>query len=97
MFQAAIDAARPVQPLRMTYRHRDGAQSTVASFVGDDSLWESLKRIMAARMTVVHVDVPSLQLPGHDRRDLARRCEAAVRATPEGVVRPGLARHALAA
>jgi hypothetical protein len=31
---------------------------------------------------VVHVRVESLQLPGEDRRDLAARCEAAVRGTP---------------
>ena len=24
MFQAAVDAGRPVQPLRLTYHHRDG-------------------------------------------------------------------------
>lgn len=97
MFQAAVDAARPVQPLRVTYRHRDGARSTVAAFVGDDTFWDSLKRIMAARLTVVEIDVPSLQLPGHDRRDLARRCEAAVRETPADAIRPSLAHHELAA
>lgn len=94
MFQAAVDAARPVQPLRMTYRHRDGAQSTVPAFVGDDSLLESLKRIMGARLTVVHIDVPSLQLPGEDRRDLARRCETAVRGE---VTEHSADRHALVA
>lgn len=91
MFQAAVDAARPVQPLRVTYRHRDGARSTVAAFVGDDTLWESLTRIMATRLTVVEVDVPSLQLPGDDRRELARRCEAAVREPVLEVGRPSVA------
>jgi 1-acyl-sn-glycerol-3-phosphate acyltransferase len=79
MFQAAIDAARPVQPLRLSYRHRDGRPSTVPAFVGDDSLLTSIKRVITAHRTVCHITVESLQLPGRDRRELAARCEAAVR------------------
>lgn len=81
MFQAAVDAARPVQPLRLTYHHRDGRPSTLAAFVGDDTLLQSFRRLVTARLTVVHVQVESLQLPGHSRRDLTARCEAAVRGT----------------
>ncbi|MGA5464896.1 lysophospholipid acyltransferase family protein [Mycobacterium sp. NPDC050041] len=98
MFQAAVDAGRPVQPLRLNYHHRDGRPSTVPAFVGDDTLLESLRRVTGARLTVCHIEVASLQLPGVDRRDLAARCEALVRgqdrpavsATPASV-------HALAA
>jgi hypothetical protein len=79
MFQAAIDAARPVQPLRLTYHHRDGRPSTVAAFVGDDTMLASICRLVTARLTLCHVQVESLQLPGNDRRDLARRCQIAVR------------------
>jgi 1-acyl-sn-glycerol-3-phosphate acyltransferase len=79
MFQAAVDAGRPVQPLRMAYRHHDGRLSTVPAFVGDDSLPASVRRVVTARRTVCHIGVESLQLPGNDRRDLATRCEAAVR------------------
>ena len=79
MFQAAVDTARPVQPLRLTYHHRDGLPSTVTAFVGDDSLWQSLSRTVRARLTVVDVEVASLELPDGDRRELAARCEAAVR------------------
>lgn len=84
MFQAAIDAGRPVQPLRLTYRHKDGRPSTVPAFVGDDSLLTSIKRVITARRTVCHVAVESLQLPGDDRRDLAARCEGAVRGNTVG-------------
>lgn len=83
MFQAAVDAARPVQPLRLRYHHRDGTPSTVAAFVGDDSLIDSIRRLVTARQTVVHVQVESLQLPGTDRRDLSARCETAVRGDQE--------------
>ena len=81
MFQAAIDACRPVQPLRLTFHHRDGRPSTIPAFVGNDSLLESIRRVITARLTVCHVEVRSLQLPGDDRRDLTARCEAAVRGT----------------
>ncbi|OBF34200.1 lysophospholipase [Mycobacterium sp. ACS1612] len=79
MFQAAVDAARPVQPLRLSYTHRDGTPSTLAAYVGDDTLTASIRRLVRARRTVVHVQVESLQLPGACRRELAARCEAAVR------------------
>ncbi|WP_326547362.1 lysophospholipid acyltransferase family protein [Mycolicibacterium sp. ND9-15] len=79
MFQAAIDAGRPVQPLRVSYHHPDGAPSTVAAYVGDDTLLESIRRLITAKRTVVRVQVESLQLPGTDRRELATRCETAVR------------------
>lgn len=78
MFQAAIDTGRPVQPLQLTYRHRNGAQSTIPAFIGDDSLLTSIKRVITAKLTVCHMQVQSLQLPGTDRRDLAGRCQAAV-------------------
>jgi 1-acyl-sn-glycerol-3-phosphate acyltransferase len=78
MFQAAIDAGRPVQPLRLTYHHVDGSVSTAPAFVGDDTLWRSICRLLTVRRTLAHVHVESLQLPGTDRRVLARRCQSAV-------------------
>jgi 1-acyl-sn-glycerol-3-phosphate acyltransferase len=81
MFQGAVDAGRPVQPLRLTYHNRDGQRSTVPAFIGDDTLMQSIRRVITAKLTVCHVQVQSLQLPGNDRRDLSARCEAAVRGT----------------
>jgi 1-acyl-sn-glycerol-3-phosphate acyltransferase len=78
MFQAAIDAGRPVQPLRLTYHHVDGSVSTAPAFVGDDTLLRSICRLLTVRRTLAWVRVESLQLPGTDRRDLARRCQSAV-------------------
>jgi 1-acyl-sn-glycerol-3-phosphate acyltransferase len=94
MFQAAIDAGRPVQPLRLTYHHVDGLISTAPAFVGDDTLGRAMYRLLTQRRTLAHVHVESLQLPGTDRRALARRCQAAVGV---GVAqRPGQ-RHVLVA
>lgn len=78
MFQAAIDAGRPVQPLRLTYHHIDGGLSTVPAFVGDETLLGSIRRLLAQRRTLARVHVESLQLPGTDRRALAGRCQSAV-------------------
>jgi 1-acyl-sn-glycerol-3-phosphate acyltransferase len=79
MFQAAVDTGRPVQPLRLRYYHRDGSVSTVPAYIGDDTLLRSIGRLLVARRTVARVYVESLQLPGDDRRELARRCQAAIR------------------
>jgi 1-acyl-sn-glycerol-3-phosphate acyltransferase len=79
MFQAAVDTGRPVQPLRLRYHHRDGRVSTVPAYIGDDTLLHSIGRLLVARRTVARVYVESLQLPGDDRRELARRCQAAIR------------------
>lgn len=46
MFQAAIDAGRPVQPLRLTYHHVDGLLSTAPAFVGDDTLLAAMCRLI---------------------------------------------------
>jgi len=79
MFQAAVDTGRPVQPLRLRYHHRDGRVSTVPAYIGADTLLRSIGRLLVARRTVARVYVESLQLPGDDRRELARRCQAAIR------------------
>ena len=80
VFQASIDSGRPVQPVCLTYHHLDGRPSTVTAFLGDDSLWASVKRTVAASVTVVDLAVGSLELPGASRRELAARCQAALRA-----------------
>jgi 1-acyl-sn-glycerol-3-phosphate acyltransferase len=96
MFQAAIDAGRPVQPVRLTYRHVDGSVSTAPAYVGTDNLGRSLCRVVRARRTVARLRVESLELPGCDRRALASRCQSAVRGgSPEVLGRHS--EHALAA
>ena len=97
MFQAAIDAGRPVQPLRLTYHHVDGSVSTAPAFVGEDTLLRSIFRLFTVRRTLARVHVESLQLPGTDRRDLARRCQSAVLEPPRDLWRQPGHRHALVA
>lgn len=87
LFQAAIDAARPVQPLRLAYRHPDGSPSTATAFLGADSLWASVRRIARTRRTVVHIRVRPLQLPMVARREWSAVCQDAVHADASETMR----------
>lgn len=99
-FQAALDAGAPVVPVALAYRDAAGAPLPAAAFVGDDTLLSSLARVAGAPRVVVDVDVRPALVPGAvaaagrswPRRDLARRCAAAVEASlvPTGpVAAPG--------
>jgi 1-acyl-sn-glycerol-3-phosphate acyltransferase len=72
VFQAAVDAGAPVVPISIRYGH------PAAAFVGDDTLWSSVRRVAAARrLTVTLVGSPALRPePGADRRSLARAAQA---------------------
>ncbi|MFD6389722.1 lysophospholipid acyltransferase family protein [Nocardia sp. NPDC060259] len=79
MFQAAIDTTTPVQPVRLRYLDRHGVPCTVPGFVGDDTFADSAKRVLRSKGMTAEIVLEPLEYPGVDRRDLARRCEAAVR------------------
>ncbi|MFG3659022.1 lysophospholipid acyltransferase family protein [Streptomyces sp. NPDC047706] len=83
VFQAALDAQVPVQPVRIHYRLADGHASTAPAFVGEDSLLASLWRVMTARGLIAEVHVEDPIMPGThpDRRALARSAQPA--ATPQ--------------
>lgn len=59
MFQAALDAGVPVQPVSLRYRLGDGGSSTAPAFVGDDSLLASVWRVVSARGLTAEVEVPA--------------------------------------
>ncbi|MER8220457.1 lysophospholipid acyltransferase family protein [Streptomyces sp. NPDC094143] len=73
VFQAALDAGVPVQPVRIGYRLSGGAPGTAAAFVGDDTLLASLWRVATARGLLAEVEVRAPIPPGThpDRRSLA--------------------------
>ncbi|MET7697432.1 lysophospholipid acyltransferase family protein [Streptomyces sp. NPDC005485] len=79
VFQAALDAGVPVQPVRLHYRLDGGAVSTAPAFVGSDSLLTSVWRVVSARGVVAEVGVRPVLAPGSapDRRALARAAETA--------------------
>lgn len=82
VFQAALDAGVPVRPVTIALRLPDGRPTTAAAFVGDGTLFGSLRRVLALDGLVCHVALrPALvPLPGEDRRTLACRAEGAVTA-----------------
>ncbi|MGW1028780.1 lysophospholipid acyltransferase family protein [Streptomyces sp. NPDC002577] len=86
VFQAALDAGVPVQPVRIRYRQHGDTTSTAPAFVGDDGLVASLWRVASARGLVAEVAVLLPLAPGAhpDRRSLALAAESA---TGQGVSR----------
>ncbi|MFC3572516.1 lysophospholipid acyltransferase family protein [Streptomyces yaanensis] len=85
VFQAALDAGVPVQPVRLHYRLDGGRASTAPAFVGDDSLLASLWRVVSARGLVAEVRVIPALAPGTetDRRGLALSAQRAM-GLPDG-------------
>ncbi|MES9523342.1 lysophospholipid acyltransferase family protein [Streptomyces capoamus] len=79
VFQAALDAGVPVQPVSLRYRRQDGGPGTAAAFVGEDTLPASLWRVARCRGLVAEVEVRPLIPPGAhpDRRSLARAAQPA--------------------
>ncbi|WP_457028481.1 lysophospholipid acyltransferase family protein [Kitasatospora sp. P5_F3] len=78
-FQAAIDAAVPVQPVTVRYRLADGRICTAPGYVGDDELLPSIRRVLGTRGLVAELVFHSpMPTDGTDRRLLARRAQAAV-------------------
>jgi 1-acyl-sn-glycerol-3-phosphate acyltransferase len=74
LFQAAIDAQAPVVPVSIAY------DATAAAFIGDDTLFASIRRVAALRkLTVTLVTAPALRPgAGADRRSLARAAQASL-------------------
>ncbi|MEU3732322.1 lysophospholipid acyltransferase family protein [Streptomyces sp. NPDC033538] len=77
VFQAALDAGVPVQPVRIRYRTGERAVSTVPAFVGEDTLLASLWRVASARGLMAEVEVRPVIAPDRhpDRRRLAHAAQ----------------------
>ncbi|EIM96488.1 phospholipid/glycerol acyltransferase [Paraburkholderia hospita] len=80
MFQAAVSASRPVQPVCMMYEDAQGRQSTAPAYIGELSLGESLDALLRGGPLTAHVYVGAPLAPGADRRLLAAEAEASVAA-----------------
>jgi 1-acyl-sn-glycerol-3-phosphate acyltransferase len=85
MFQAAVDAGVPVVPLTIGYR-ADGQETRATAFLGEDTLWTSVRRVCRLRgVTITLVGSPALHpAPGADRRALARAAQSTVRLAGAG-------------
>ncbi|MFD0345636.1 lysophospholipid acyltransferase family protein [Kitasatospora aburaviensis] len=87
LFEAAVQAGAPVQPVTIRYRLADGRPTSAAAFVGEDGLLASLSRVVAVRGLVAELTfLPAIPAPApasHEtrwgpRRELARAAQAAV-------------------
>lgn len=80
VFQAAVDAGVPVVPVTLRFVLADGAGTTVAAFLGEDTLLASLRRVVSVRGLRITVRAhPALHpMPGASRRALARIAQSAV-------------------
>ncbi|MGW2486200.1 lysophospholipid acyltransferase family protein [Streptomyces sp. NPDC001606] len=77
VFQAALDADVPVQPVRLRYRQDGGGPGTAAAFVGEDTLFASLWRVARARDLTAEVEILPAIPPGRHttRASLARAAQ----------------------
>jgi 1-acyl-sn-glycerol-3-phosphate acyltransferase len=94
MFQAAVSAAVPVQPLCIMYEDAHGRQSTAPAYIDDLTLADSLNRVLCGGPLTAHVYVGAPLAPGEDRRALAAQAEGAIatalREMQAGVVSVGV-------
>lgn len=68
LYQAAVDAQAPVQPLALRYLNLDGSLCTQAPFVGDDGLVSHVARVCALPGMKAVVHVGEAIVPPHERR-----------------------------
>jgi 1-acyl-sn-glycerol-3-phosphate acyltransferase len=100
VFQAAIDADAPVRPVAVVLRLPNGERATAAAFIGEQTLWDSLMRVLRLPGLDCELTLLPALPPSSDRRELARRAGdaiAAVTEVPHPVVRRRRERAPLAA
>ncbi|MGF6769037.1 1-acyl-sn-glycerol-3-phosphate acyltransferase [Paraburkholderia sp. GAS199] len=78
MFQAAVSASVPVQPLCIMYEDAHGKQSTAPAYIDDLTLADSLNMLLGGGPLTAHVYVGAALAPGADRRTLAAEAEAVI-------------------
>ena len=96
LFQAAIDGGVPVRPLAVRYRLDGGQTTTWPSFVGAETLIDSVRRTAKLRGLVIEVHILDEIAPGraNTRAELAALAEAQVAAVLAGPQIPAQRRAA---
>jgi 1-acyl-sn-glycerol-3-phosphate acyltransferase len=80
MFQAAVSASVPVQPICLMYEDAQGRLSTAPAYIGDMTLNDSLNACLRAEPLTAHLYVCNPLASGADRRLLASEAQASVQA-----------------
>ena len=72
LFEAAIDAGVPIQPLALRYLDAAGALYAGVDYIGDMSFAESMMTILRGPQVRAQIIVlPAIACDGHNRRELA--------------------------
>jgi 1-acyl-sn-glycerol-3-phosphate acyltransferase len=80
LLQPAISLERPVQPLAIRYRDANGDYSAAVAYVGETSLMDSLRNMLAVRgLRAELVCLPAIPSRDRDRRWLTKACEMQIR------------------
>lgn len=85
LLQAALDAEAQIVPFCLRYTDARGHYTDAACYVGEMTLWHSLKRILCEG--TVHCELTlfePLDIQGRDRRQLAHAAETLVRQRLQG-------------
>jgi 1-acyl-sn-glycerol-3-phosphate acyltransferase len=80
LFQAAVSASRPVQPICLMYEDANGRQAEAPAYIDDLTLAFTLNAMLRDTPLTAHLCVCDAIEPGADRRVLAKQAQAAVEA-----------------
>ncbi|MGI4813210.1 MAG: lysophospholipid acyltransferase family protein [Janthinobacterium lividum] len=80
LFEGAVQAGAPVQPLCLLYEDALGRQSLAPAFVGDLTLFDTLTALLRQRPVTAHLYLGKPIAPGLPRRALTAQAELAVQA-----------------
>jgi 1-acyl-sn-glycerol-3-phosphate acyltransferase len=81
LFQAAVETGAAMQPVAIRYRDAEGLPTAAPAFLGDMTIVDSLRRILAERAIVVELTFcRPLAATGRSRRELAAAAHAAIAA-----------------
>jgi 1-acyl-sn-glycerol-3-phosphate acyltransferase len=77
LLQPAVELNCPIVPAALRYRTLDHAYSAVPAYIGDISMWQSLKRIVSEPGLIAELHFAAPIVPNGHRRELAAQAEAA--------------------
>ncbi|MFP4252122.1 MAG: lysophospholipid acyltransferase family protein [Guyparkeria sp.] len=80
LLEPALRLERPVVPIALRYFDAEGRRTTAPAFIGNESLWPSLWRVLSSRGIEARIDVlePIRPGPADTRSGIARRAHHAV-------------------
>jgi 1-acyl-sn-glycerol-3-phosphate acyltransferase len=81
LMQAAVDGARPVQPVAIAYYGADGNRGDEAAFIDGMTLWQSIGAICRSGRITVRLAFDAPLVPaGRSRKELAREARSVIAA-----------------